>query len=85
MNEQTKGKFGGLGIEVTMENGVVKIVSPIDDTPAAKAGLKPGDYITNIDGEQVIGMSPQRCRRQNARQGRFKSKADNPQGRREAV
>ena len=57
MNEQTKGKFCGLGIEVTMENGVVKIVSPIDDTPAAKAGLKPGDYITNIDGEQVIGMS----------------------------
>lgn len=57
MNEQTKGKFGGLGIEVTMENGVVKIVSPIDDTPAAKAGLKPGDYITNIDREQVIGMS----------------------------
>ena len=57
MNEQTKDKFGGLGIEVTMENGVVKIVSPIDDTPAAKAGLKPGDYITNIDGEQVIGMS----------------------------
>lgn len=57
MNEQTKGKFGGLGIEVTMENSVVKIVSPIDDTPAAKAGLKPGDYITNIDGEQVIGMS----------------------------
>ena len=57
MNEQTKGKFGGLGIEVTMENGVVKIVSPIDDTPAAKAGLKPGDYITNIDGEQVIGIS----------------------------
>ncbi len=57
MNEQTKGKFGGLGIEVTMENGVVKVVSPIDDTPAAKAGLKAGDYITNIDGEQVIGMS----------------------------
>lgn len=57
MNEQTKGKFGGLGIEVTMENGVVKVVSPIDDTPASKAGLKPGDYITHIDGEQVIGMS----------------------------
>ena len=57
MNEQTKGKFGGLGIEVTMESGVVKIVSPIDDTPASEAGLKPGDYITNIDGEQVIGMS----------------------------
>lgn len=57
MNEQTKGKFGGLGIEVTMENGVVKVVSPIDDTPAFKAGLKPGDYITNIDGEQVMGMT----------------------------
>ena len=57
MNEQTKGKFGGLGIEVTMEQGVVKVVSPIDDTPAARAGLKPGDYITNIDGEQVMGMS----------------------------
>lgn len=57
MNEQTKGKFGGLGIEVTMEQGVVKVVSPIDDTPAAKAGIKPGDYITNIDGEQVMGMT----------------------------
>lgn len=57
MNEQTKGKFGGLGIEVTMENGVVKVVSPIDDTPASKAGLRPNDYITHIDGEQVVGMS----------------------------
>lgn len=57
MNEQTKGKFGGLGIEVTMEQGVVKVVSPIDDTPAARAGLKPGDYITNIDNENVIGMT----------------------------
>ena len=57
MNEQTKGKFGGLGIEVTMEQSLVKVVSPIDDTPASRAGLKPGDYITNIDGENVIGMS----------------------------
>lgn len=57
MSEQTKGKFGGLGIEVTMENGVVKVVSPIDDTPASKAELKPGDYITNIDGEAVMGMT----------------------------
>lgn len=57
MNEQTKGKFGGLGIEVTMDNGLVKIVSPIDDTPAAKAGLKAGDYITHIDGETVIGLN----------------------------
>lgn len=57
MNEQTKGKFGGLGIEVTMEQGVVKVVSPIDDTPASRAGLKPGDYIVNIDGENVMGMT----------------------------
>ena len=57
MSEQTKGKFGGLGIEVTMENGLVKVVSPIDDTPAAKAGIKAGDYITNIDGETVIGLN----------------------------
>ena len=57
MNEQTYGKFGCLGIEVTMESGVVKIVSPLDDTPAYKAGLKPGDYIINIDGESVVGMT----------------------------
>jgi len=57
MSEQTKGKFGGLGIEITMENGLVKVVSPIDDTPAAKAGMKAGDYITNIDDETVVGMS----------------------------
>ena len=57
MNEQTKGKFGGLGIEITMDNGLVKVVSPIDDTPAAKAGIKAGDYITNIDEETVVGMS----------------------------
>lgn len=57
MTEQTKGKFGGLGIEITMDNGVVKIVSPIDDTPAAKAGLKAGDYITDINGETVIGQT----------------------------
>ena len=57
MNEQTKGKFGGLGIQVTMENGVVKVISPIDDTPAYKAGIKAGDYITDIDGKTVIGMT----------------------------
>lgn len=57
MNEQTKGKFGGLGIEVTMDNGLVKVVSPIDDTPAAKAGIKAGDYITHINGETVVGMT----------------------------
>lgn len=57
MTEQTSGKFGGLGIEITMDQGLVKIISPIDDTPAFRAGLKSGDYITNIDGETIIGMT----------------------------
>jgi carboxyl-terminal processing protease len=57
MQEQTKGEFGGLGIEVTMENGFVKVVSPIDDTPAFEAGLQPNDYITSIDGETVLGLT----------------------------
>lgn len=57
MQVQTRGEFGGLGIEVTMENGFVKVVSPIDETPAAKAGIKAGDYITHLDGEQVMGLS----------------------------
>ena len=57
MKIQTKGEFGGLGIEVTMENGLVKVVSPIDDTPAAKAGLQSGDYISHIDEEAVMGLS----------------------------
>jgi carboxyl-terminal processing protease len=57
MKVQTRGEFGGLGIEVSMENGLVKVVSPIDDTPAARAGLKPGDYITQLNGEAVQGMT----------------------------
>jgi carboxyl-terminal processing protease len=57
MKVQTKGEFGGLGIEVTMENGFVKVVSPIDDTPAAEAGVEAGDFITHIDGESVLGMT----------------------------
>ena len=57
MKIQTKGEFGGLGIEVTMENGLVKVVSPIDDTPAAKAGLQSGDYISHIDDEPVMGLT----------------------------
>ena len=57
MQVQTRGSFGGLGIEVTMERGLVKVVSPIDDTPASRAGVKPGDYITSLDGEQVMGMT----------------------------
>jgi carboxyl-terminal processing protease len=57
MQVQTKGEFGGLGIEVTMENGYVKVVSPIDDTPAFRAGVKTGDFITHIDARPVIGLS----------------------------
>ena len=57
MQTETSGKFGGLGIEVGMESGVVKIISPIDNTPASKAGLKAGDYIVKIDGMQVQGKS----------------------------
>ncbi len=57
MQVQTKGEFGGLGIEVTMENGWVKVVSPIDDTPAFRAGLQPGDFVTHLDGEPVTGLS----------------------------
>ncbi len=57
MRVQTRGEFGGLGIEVTMENGLVKVVSPIDDTPAARAGLRPGDLITHLDGEAILGLT----------------------------
>ena len=57
MQTETSGKFGGLGIEVGMESGVVKVISPIDDTPAAKAGIKAGDYIVKINGIQVQGKS----------------------------
>ncbi|HYZ26114.1 MAG TPA: S41 family peptidase [Geminicoccaceae bacterium] len=57
MQVQTKGEFGGLGIEVTMEDGLVKVVSPIDDTPAYRAGIQAGDVITHINAEPVLGMS----------------------------
>jgi carboxyl-terminal processing protease len=57
MQIQTKGEFGGLGIEVTMQDGLIKVVSPMDDTPAAKAGIQPGDLISNIDGDPVLGLN----------------------------
>jgi carboxyl-terminal processing protease len=57
MQIQTKGEFGGIGIEVTMENGLVKVISPIDNTPAAKAGIKAGDYIAAINGASVQGLN----------------------------
>ena len=57
MQVQTRGEFGGLGIEVTMEDGLIKVVAPIDDTPAAKAGVMANDIITQLDGEQVQGLT----------------------------
>ncbi|MBV8394415.1 MAG: S41 family peptidase, partial [Alphaproteobacteria bacterium] len=59
MQIQTRGEFGGLGIEVTMEQGVIKVVSPIDDTPASKAGIQSGDLIFALDGEPVQGLTLQ--------------------------
>src|SRR5882762_5681158 len=57
MQVQTRGEFGGLGLEVSQENGLIKVVSPIDDTPAAKAGIKPGDLIVAIDGEPTSNLT----------------------------
>lgn len=57
MQVQTRGEFGGLGIEVTMEQGFVRVVSPIDETPAARAGIEAGDFITHLDGETVRGLT----------------------------
>ena len=57
MQVQTRGEFGGLGIEVTMEKGVVKVIAPIDETPAARAGIKAGDLITQLDGDQIQGLT----------------------------
>jgi carboxyl-terminal processing protease len=57
MQDQTRGEYGGLGLEITSEDGVVKVISPIDGTPASRAGIKPGDYITAVDGQTVLGMS----------------------------
>jgi carboxyl-terminal processing protease len=59
MQVQTRGEFGGLGIEVTMEDGVVKVVAPIEDTPAARAGVMSGDLITHLDKEQILGLTLQ--------------------------
>ena len=57
MQDDTRGEYGGLGLEITSEDGVVKVISPIDGTPAAKAGIKPGDYITAVNGQTVLGLS----------------------------
>jgi carboxyl-terminal processing protease len=57
MRDQTRGEFGGLGIEVTQEEGFVKVVSPIDETPASEAGIEAGDFITHVDGESLLGLT----------------------------
>ena len=57
MQTQTRGSFGGLGIEVGQEDGLVKVISPMDDTPAAEAGIQAGDFITHVDGEALMGLS----------------------------
>jgi len=57
MRTQTRGEFGGLGIEVTQEDGFVKVVTPMDDTPAAQAGMQAGDFITHLDGESLLGLT----------------------------
>ena len=61
MRTETKGEFGGLGIEIGMESGVIKVISPIDDTPAEKAGIKAGDYIVKINNDQVQGKTLMEC------------------------
>jgi carboxyl-terminal processing protease len=57
MQTQTRGEYGGLGLEVTSEDGVVRVVAPIDDTPAARAGIQAGDYLTALDGESIVGLT----------------------------
>ena len=57
MQDTTRGEYGGLGIEITSDEAVIKIISPMDGTPAARAGLKPGDYITAVNGQSVLGLT----------------------------
>ena len=85
MRVQTKGEFGGLGIEVTMENELVKVITPIDDTPAAKAGVRAGDYIAEIDGEEVRGLTLNDAVEKMRGLGQHADQADHPaRGRRQA-
>src|SRR5439155_11780269 len=57
MEVETRGKFGGLGIEVSLENGFIRVISPVDDTPASRAGIKAGDIITRLNGKTVLGLA----------------------------
>ena len=83
MQITTKGQFGGVGIEVTQEDGLIKVISPIDGTPAAKAGIKTGDRIAGIDGTSIAGPAAQRSHRQDARPRRQQDHAHHPARRRE--
>ena len=83
MQITTKGQFGGVGIEVTQEDGLIKVISPIDGTPAAKAGIKTGDRIAGIDGTSIAGPAAQRSHRQDARSRRQQDHAHHSARRRE--
>ena len=76
MQDQTRGEYGGLGLEITSEDGAVKVISPIDGTPAAQAGIKPGDYIMAVNGQNILGMSRHRRGQADARQARRGGHAD---------
>ena len=82
MQVQTKGEFGGLGIEVTQDGGWIKVISPIDDTPAAKAGIKSGDLITVDRRQDRAGHGAERRGRQDARPAQLEDHADRPSRRR---
>ena len=81
MQETTHGEFGGLGIEVTMEDGLVKVVAPIDDTPAAKAGIMSGDVITQIDDDSIQGLTLDQAVGKMKGRPTARSAEDHPQGR----
>ena len=78
MQVQTRGEFFGLGIEVTMENELIKVISPIDDTPAVKAGILAGDIITQLDGEQVQGLTLREAVEKMRGAGQFLDHAHRP-------
>ena len=78
MQVQTRGEFGGLGIEVTMEDGLVKVVTPIDDTPAARAGVQAGDLITHLDGEAVQGLTLSEAVEKMRRPDQYADQAHHP-------
>ena len=86
LQEQTKGRFAGLGIEISSEDGLIKVISPIEDTPAFRAGIRPGDLITRINDKPVRGMTLEQGRQADARRAWHQSHAhDLPQDRRPHV